>query len=1020
MSRIWTVWKRTFLPLTLVLAFGATLATTALGNVAPKYRRSLRKVSSDQKNEFAKRSHDVGRFKLPISNYGVHGQHETAVGSGGEWPNGSRDYYIFGAGIWIAGKVPGDPEGRVAVGYNPNSAAFEMYPGTLPNNDGEVGPMEILYMSTDGEDYANWPLRNPDGTPKIVSVQDSWATYNDMNPAWTFSTEKPLGVQVIQRGYAWNYTTNQDIVFLEFNIINITNDPLYPDAAAKFDPSTPAPPPNTTLVDMYIGPGVDPDIGRATDDMLDFDPSRNLGIAWDFDGKEANFDLDLDGDGEIGDTGVLGYDFLESPIADRDVDVNGDGVVNDDSVNFGTEDKPIWVKDVHKGEQLGLTAFKIFVLQIDPRTDQERYDLMAGYDYRTMIPGGDSVYVPFDVDTAPEDKRFIQCTGPFNLAPGDTARTVVAIMVGANMDDLKRLSDVAQAIYDNGYFLPRPPIAPNLKAIEGDRMVTLIWDDSPETAEDPFAEVALDPNSVFYDPNYVAQDFQGYRVYRSLTGVPGSWTMLAQYDKKDGVTARIDTVIEQGLKIPVRIELGTDTGLQHHYVDTDVKNGVAYYYSVTSYDYQPVSTPVTLESATVNALVAVPRAEQAGYRSPQVEVERCGGISDGGVEVKIIDPVAVTGHDYQITFTDSMLEPIDPLKLGSKKFWHVKDVQTGEYVIKNRNYFNSWGIGGDEALPVDGLIYKILDVEKQITSLTKVFGKDAGKTLGILPYYGGRNVKANKDYRDFEFRYTGFTNEAGDTVNYGIQIQSLGLTNPVKKPCPYELWDIGVFTDEDGDGRDDNPDDDVRLWPLFTKIGNFHFILDSNSPGTHYDEDFFSVAAHDPNNTEYWRLNMRDPKSRYDWDYQIAGMPVSPEDTSWAVGDVWRVVNTVPIVPGPDGDCFLVKTQQIQVVKAADELKAIKVVPNPFIIADDFMRDPAFPEVHFTHLPAKCTIRIFNTAGDLIQTLHHDQPGIDSDGYEPWNLLSKNDQLVASGVYIFHVEAPGYGEFVGKFAVIVR
>jgi len=96
------------------------------------------------------------------------------------------------------------------------------------------------------------------------------------------------------------------------------------------------------------------------------------------------------------------------------------------------------------------------------------------------------------------------------------------------------------------------------------------------------------------------------------------------------------------------------------------------------------------------------------------------------------------------------------------------------------------------------------------------------------------------------------------------------------------------------------------------------------------------------------------------------------------------------------------------------------VVPNPFIIADDFMRDPAFPEVHFTHLPAKCTIRIFNTAGDLIQTLHHDQPGIDSDGYEPWNLLSKNDQLVASGVYIFHVEAPGYGEFVGKFAVIVR
>jgi hypothetical protein len=40
------------------------------------------------------------------------------------------------------------------------------------------------------------------------------------------------------------------------------------------------------------------------------------------------------------------------------------------------------------------------------------------------------------------------------------------------------------------------------------------------------------------------------------------------------------------------------------------------------------------------------------------------------------------------------------------------------------------------------------------------------------------------------------------------------------------------------------------------------------------------------------------------------------------------------------------------------------------------------------------------------------------DGMESWDLLSKDNLSVSYGVYIYHVEAPGIGEHMGKFAVI--
>jgi hypothetical protein len=108
--------------------------------------------------------------------------------------------------------------------------------------------------------------------------------------------------------------------------------------------------------------------------------------------------------------------------------------------------------------------------------------------------------------------------------------------------------------------------------------------------------------------------------------------------------------------------------------------------------------------------------------------------------------------------------------------------------------------------------------------------------------------------------------------------------------------------------------------------------------------------------------------------------------------------------------------------QAKSKLDEIRVVPNPYIVTNLAEKRPTRirpqqeRELHFINLPARCTVRIFNVAGQLVQTLNVNNP-IETDRYI-WNMLTKDNLELAYGVYVYHVEAPGIGEKVGKFAVI--
>ena len=99
----------------------------------------------------------------------------------------------------------------------------------------------------------------------------------------------------------------------------------------------------------------------------------------------------------------------------------------------------------------------------------------------------------------------------------------------------------------------------------------------------------------------------------------------------------------------------------------------------------------------------------------------------------------------------------------------------------------------------------------------------------------------------------------------------------------------------------------------------------------------------------------------------------------------------------------------------------IAVVPNPYTGAASF--EPSSNTVgrgerriFFIHLPHECTIRIYTMSGKLVQTIEHNSTI--ADGQEAWNLVSKDGMDIAYGIYVYHVEAPGIGEKIGRFAII--
>jgi hypothetical protein len=118
---------------------------------------------------------------------------------------------------------------------------------------------------------------------------------------------------------------------------------------------------------------------------------------------------------------------------------------------------------------------------------------------------------------------------------------------------------------------------------------------------------------------------------------------------------------------------------------------------------------------------------------------------------------------------------------------------------------------------------------------------------------------------------------------------------------------------------------------------------------------------------------------------------------------------------------FKLKGESIDQTLAKQTLSNIKVVPNPYVVTSVWeQRNPYTTardeQIQFIHLPQRCTIRIYSVDGSLVHTLEHQSTM--RDGAETWDLKSRERMNVSYGVYIYHVDAPGIGEHIGKIFLI--
>ena len=149
-------------------------------------------------------------------------------------------------------------------------------------------------------------------------------------------------------------------------------------------------------------------------------------------------------------------------------------------------------------------------------------------------------------------------------------------------------------------------------------------------------------------------------------------------------------------------------------------------------------------------------------------------------------------------------------------------------------------------------------------------------------------------------------------------------------------------------------------------------------------------------------------------------------------GDVYRLRLVRPLNPT---DRFVFRTTGAKAgsAKAAGGgfAQTPYVVPNPYLAAASF--EPARyavsgrgeRRIEFRAIPLGSTIRIYTVRGDLVQTLRQEgapdaSGGISGSdqGVVAWDLRTKDNLDLAPGLYIYHVDAPGVGTHIGKFAVI--
>lgn len=932
-----------------------------------------------------------------------------------------------------------------------------------------------------------------------MAFDDRFAT-RDVDPRQGY----PIGVEVRASGFSYGRSFAEDVVFFPVVLINKS------DKLAGFNNDGKG----WDYKNVYVGFYFDVDSynkladgrgeGRTNDDdMMAFNTELNYAYIWDLD------------DNSTGQRGLAysALKFLDSPPAARDLDLDGDGRLD---VRQGeklgmtdwhwfdwyarpgvraveTNNGP-WAGDletpmarnaelsmyrVMSGDTIGLTADQKDWYFLHGRPNENRnLHFNSLQQLRADYPNG-------------LDCVFIASAGPFDLAVGDTVNASFALIMGDDPLDLFQNAQIAQLMYDNRYQGPDPPKAPEVSTVvtpytnpltgEVKNQITLYWDDRSETYRDILTGY---------------QDFEGYRVYKStdggntwgepITDSRGNiinWQPVAECDKIDGIGG-FDPVGNHFYLGNDKADPGEgDDGLFHTFTDRDINDGVEYTYAVTAYDYgffqndllrNPLRFNFNLESlenfkgtseSELNIVKVKPQPRPSNFAYPQIDtlleaVHRIAGQGQARMELQLIDPEAVTGHNYRVVFKDSLIRTIRPVldsvavdtlfgrkdtlvvydyfvdssrvSQNQKLVFNVLDVNDGEFEFPQfsdriiqvnggasgissfiLDTLNTGLLTGPEFAPVfDGLRLKIVNVTE------KPFFR-AARWSGRSDYRLSFEIDAVQRPADYRLRFaTGFPDSAyvlqpGQPIaRIPLPFQVFNISNPTNpkkvdallvlddKP-PTRIWSSGDVYSlvEDATFRD-TPLGRVPIGTRTWKIAFTWFPRDTTV--TIPPDTIITEVVDSRGNTRQDTVII--PAQNI---FQKASIP-------WQSNDELTVTTWKPLSPN---DVFEFSTQPFLLQQKVTDtmLDEIRVVPNPYIVSAAWETDPNRMKLQFTNLPGDCKISIFNIAGELIKILQHNSATL---GSADWNLWTENRQEVAYGLYVYVIETPGGEKKIGKFAII--
>lgn len=617
----------------------------------------------------------------------------------------------------------------------------------------------------------------------------------------------------------------------------------------------------------------------------------------------------------------------------------------------------------------------------------------------------------FETGATSQDSDILITSSFFPLNRGTIERFAVAISVAQTngsleQDRTKNNENLNQATnaYEADYQFAVAPKPPRVKAVPGDGYVTLYWDTDSENAFDRYVDKLGLPGN----------DFEGYKVYKSTdpaftdsrTITDGFGNLIfnrpiAQFDKVNGFSG-FHPVDVNGVKF----FLGDNAGLQRQFTDTDVINGRVYYYAVTAYDFgatpagiAPSESPIQLNlnpDGTVvtgeNVVVVRPRASSAGFINPDNPMASLvQGSAGGTVSVEIIDPDSLRSDNiYRVVFRDTLLlsgNPNVPDTIKTKDF-SLLNVSAGriDTLIRDSRGFNG------ESNPVQQGFRLIVTNAGDVTAFNPALSgwvTPRPVTIHDIRFEVFRNQTKPSDY-EVVMGAAGFGASKDTTIRIGaIPVRA------ISRPTNFKVFN-----------RTENREVPYAFLATDGQDGNF-----SASSFTVRDEIIFIEDVGNLKNQFTWRV------------YLVPSNTVqSVNPTS---GDA-LVLKTIK--PFTANDIFEFRidpelnTAKVDADSASNALSKIKVVPNPYVVTNIVEPRPTSiqpqqtRQLHFNHLPAKCTIYIYTVSGQLVNKL--DVNNRNDDGTYIWNMLTKDNLELSYGVYLYVVDAPGIGIRKDKFAVI--